>query len=137
MDIFGSLYGPIFAGSDPKVTLEDKVPKFLDRIEPLLSNGGWLVGDKISIADFWIGGLYTNYAANPAVGYGKDGEWAALLAKYPAFEAYGKRFAEANKEWIAKRHPAPCWLLGLIDFLYLINKIFSKDIYYFYKKING
>ena len=71
-----------------------------------LKEGEWLVGNKLTLADFWIGGLYTNYFANPNVGHSK--EWfAETLAKYPAFEAYGKKFAEANAEHLAKRPDAP------------------------------
>ena len=79
----------------------DKVlPGFLTRIDPLCAKGQFLVGDKLTCADFWIGGLYTNFFNNADIGFAKD-RWAAVLAKYPNFKAYGERFAAANQKWLS------------------------------------
>ena len=44
-------------------------------IQPNLSNGKkFLFGDQLTIADFWIGGLYVNWASNPDIAFG-SGEW--------------------------------------------------------------
>jgi glutathione S-transferase len=48
------------------------LPKFLNHVEPLLANGQYLFGENITTADFWIGGLYTNFIANPDVGFAKE-----------------------------------------------------------------
>ena len=62
-------------------------------IEPNLDSGKkFLFGDRLTIADFWIGGLYVNWAKNPNIGFGKD-EWAWFLKTYPKFNSYGERFA--------------------------------------------
>ena len=60
-----------------------------------------MIGDRLTVADFWIGGLYTNGFDNDKV-FMKE-RWAALLKQYPAFEAYGKRFTFANKAYLARR----------------------------------
>ena len=82
------------------------VPNFLKHVEGRLANSKFLVGDDLTIADFWIGGFYTNYAANPIV-YAPE-RWSALMDKHPNFKAYGERFKEANAKWLSSRPPAPC-----------------------------
>ena len=64
-----------------------------------------MAGYKLTIADFWIGGLYTNYMTNPD-SFGRR-QFLDLLQYYPDFEAYGKRYAEANKDYLAKRPQYP------------------------------
>ena len=81
------------------------VPKFLDEINDRCKSG-WLVGDKITIADFFIGGLYINYLTNEHVAYGKD-RWPQILEKYPNFKAYGKRYAKEVSGYIASRGNYP------------------------------
>ena len=53
-------------------------PNFLKAIDPYCANDGFLVGNSLTTADFWIGGIYVNYVTNPNVGYGKT-EWAATV----------------------------------------------------------
>jgi glutathione S-transferase len=44
-------------------------------LEPFLDKQKkFLFGDKLTIADFWIAGLYVNCAKNPKVTFGKK-EW--------------------------------------------------------------
>ena len=71
------------------------LPKFLNIVEPILANGQYLCGENLSSADFWIGGLYTNFIANEHVGFTKE-RWLASTNDYPNFKAYGERFAAAN-----------------------------------------
>ena len=52
----------------------------------------FLFGDKLTIADFYYGQIYTNYFNNPSVAYGSD-RWTEALKAYPIFEEYGKRFS--------------------------------------------
>ena len=92
-DVLGTIYKPAFmkeqADIDAAINkqVEDILPKFLDEINDICKDG-WLVGDKITIADFFIGGLYTNYLANEHIKFGKEA-WASILEKYPNFKAYG------------------------------------------------
>ena len=72
--------------------IEVTVPKFLEEINDRCKSG-WLVGNKISLADFWVGGLYTNWMNSQHAAYGKD-QWPELLAKYPNFKAYGERYSK-------------------------------------------
>ena len=110
-DVMAKVYLPIFGPADKKeenisLVIDEVMPKFLNMLEPRLGDSGFVCGEKLTIADFWIGGFYTNYATNPMC-YAPE-RWAALLEKYPKFKAYGARFAEENKEYLAKRHQAPC-----------------------------
>lgn len=42
------------------------IPNYIETINLRLADGEWLVGNKITIADFWVAGiLYTNVLANP------------------------------------------------------------------------
>ena len=81
---------------------EKLLPNFLKQVEPICARGEFLVGDSLTIADFWIGGLYTNFCTNEAVGCAKE-QWATALDEFPNFKAYGERFAEANKTYLAAR----------------------------------
>jgi len=65
-----------------------------------------LCGDDLSIADFWIGGLYTNYINNPHVGFAKE-SWKATLDQYPNFKAYGERFEQEMASYLKERDPMP------------------------------
>ena len=84
------------------------IPDFMKKIDPYLNDDGWLSpdSDKLSMADFWVGGLYVNFFTNKKTTYGQ-GLWEKALEDYPKFSAYGKRFAEAKKEHLDKRGAAP------------------------------
>jgi len=111
LDIMGKVYPPFFKPEDQREAMypeifDNVLPKFLDLIDPHCAKGQFIVGEKLCVADFWIGGLYTTFFSNPAVGFAKD-RFDAILAKYPNFQAYGERFAAANEKWISTRVPAP------------------------------
>ena len=108
MDVAGVVYLPHFA-KDPadkeakiKKLFEETLPKYLDEIEKVCGESKFLVGDTLTIADFFVAGLYTNYLHNEHITFAKD-EFAAILAKYPKFQAYGERYAEENKDYLSKR----------------------------------
>ena len=71
-----TIYKPMFIKdeAEKEIKMNEQfdviVPKFLDEINDRCKSG-WLVGDKITIADFFIGGLYINYLTNEHVAYGK------------------------------------------------------------------
>lgn len=83
---------------------EEKMLTFMNILEPRLDDG-WLVGDNLTVADFWAGSIYCDFFVNPNIPYGGD-KWAKALEKYPKFAAYGKRFAAANKAHLSKRDAA-------------------------------
>ena len=112
MDVISKIYLPAFCPPDKReenITLifEQVLPKFLKFIEPIAAKGTkFITGDKLALADFWVGGLYVNYFVNKAVGYAPE-KFAELIKEYPAFEAYGKRFEAEMSEYLAQRPPAP------------------------------
>ena len=88
-------------------TLFDEImPSYLSAIDAQLAKGGFIISDKITVADFCVGGLYTNYINNKAVGYAPD-RFAALLDKFPNFRAYGERFSAEMKDFLAARPALP------------------------------
>jgi len=114
--MLGKVNGPLFAPPEqqkvdlPKVFTE-VLPPFLDRLEDLCCHHKFLVSDQLTIADFYVGGLYTNLMGNPAVGApmapgAKEG-YAELLAKYPNFKAYGERLVAANLKYLSHRAALP------------------------------
>ena len=108
-DIGGLYYKPVFAAEDAKEALytqifDDALPKFLAEIDHYCAKGSWLVGDKLSIADFTIGGFYANTFKNPAC-YTPE-RWAALAEKFPNFHAYGERFVAENEKYLSSRPSA-------------------------------
>ena len=78
------------------------IPEWLDFLEPYLAEGQFLCGEKLTIADFVIGGLYVNTIINDKAPFGKE-KWNDLLMQYPNFKNYGERFREANKAYLDKR----------------------------------
>ena len=86
---------------------EKLMPGFLSKIDPYCAQGKFILGgDNMTIADFALGGLYTNYLNNPSMSFAKD-KWAALLDQFPNFAAYGERYVAANEAYLSKRAPAP------------------------------
>ena len=80
------------------------LPKFLKICEDKLAKGRiYICGDKITIADFYIGGLYPNLFVNDKCPFGGE-RWAACLENYPNFKAYGERFAADNAARLTTRN---------------------------------
>ena len=102
-DVLAKIYKPHFVEEEKREAMyaeifEQVLPKFLTIIAPLCEKNDWLVGDRMTIADFWIAGLYTNFLSNDQIGFAKE-RFQAVLKAYPAFEEYGKRFFEATVEY--------------------------------------
>lgn len=91
-----------------KKIFEQALPKFLDVIEPLAAkanaDGKWLCTDNLSIADFWIGNIYTNFINEKELTFGLD-QFAKCLDNHPQFRAYGERFTDEMKVWMEYRKP--------------------------------
>ena len=68
------------------------IPKYMKQLAPYLLDTGFLVGDQLTIADFWIAGLYVNLWNNPIGNFAPE-RWAQAKVDYPAYAAYGERFA--------------------------------------------
>ena len=63
IDTFEEVYiGMLRATSSKKIKklFNETIPRVMKILEGFF-NSGWLVQDKLSIADFYIGGFYTNY----------------------------------------------------------------------------
>ena len=56
---------------------ENALPKYLTAIDPACAKGEFLCGSNITIADFAVGCLYTNYFNNDGVF--KSAEWKKVL----------------------------------------------------------
>ena len=73
-DRIGGILGPFLSPPEAqKAAFEElftkTLPPWLDRLEKLCSKGNkFLFGNDLCTADFFVGSLYTNYFANPAVG---------------------------------------------------------------------
>ena len=56
-----------------KILFEEILPPYLQMLDDLCSKGNkYLLSNELTAADFFVGGLYTNYMANPNVGFGKE-----------------------------------------------------------------
>ena len=85
----------------------DKIlPKFTAVVEPIAAKGEWIAGPTLTMADFWIGGLYTNFINNPNITFAKD-KWAGLKDTYPGFKAYGEKFTAEVQKRIDSRGQYP------------------------------
>ena len=115
VDTFSPLYDllgqiPFCEDADKKAELCKKfmelVMKTLDFLEPMITPGKWLTGDKLGTADFTFGNFYTNMCANPNAVICK-GELEACMTKYPKFCEFGKCFAKENAAYLESRPPCP------------------------------
>ena len=75
-----------------KKIFEETLPKMMKSLEAFLGDG-WLVGNKLSIADFYIGGYYTNIITHEPNACPKEVK-DKFKMDYPKFTAYGERFAK-------------------------------------------
>ena len=83
----------------------DKVlPRFLQQLEEHFDKnaGPFICGDKLCIADFLIGGLWTNFIRNDSVSFEKE-KWQAVDTSFPKCAEYGKKFIEANAKRLEAR----------------------------------
>ena len=111
-DILGKLVKPAFTPENEREALYDGIfnkekgtlTKFLRVCEPMCAKGEWLCGPKLTVADFWIGGMYTNLINNEHC-FGRE-HWDACLDEFPAFKAYGQKFAAEVKKRLESRPPA-------------------------------
>ena len=77
-DVQAKIYRPFFTkDEEAKAALiaeifDTIVPNFLTKIEERCGAGEFLVGKTLTCADFYIGGLYTNYCANPDIPFAKE-----------------------------------------------------------------
>lgn len=85
--------------------MEEAIAKtviFLDMIEPILAKSTFIMGDKLTVVDFWVAShLYcdkANEPLNPAYDL-----WKPVLAKYPNFKRYGEAYKKENAAWLMKR----------------------------------
>lgn len=85
----------------------DCLCKLIGFIEPYAAKGcKFLVCDKLCVADFWIGGLYTNILCQECM-CAPGCPWDQIKSKFPCFCAYGERFKECNKSYIDSRPKCP------------------------------
>ena len=113
MDNFASIIGTIYKPWGKKEETEKAtcaaevfdtlLPKYLESIDAACAKGQFIAGEKLTIADFCVGGIYTNYVVNPKIDYGPAEKWTEILEKFPNFKAYGERFAAEMKEHLEKR----------------------------------
>ena len=63
IDTFEEVYVGILRANSSKIIkklFSETLPRVMKLLEGFF-NDGWLVQDKLSIADFYVGGFYTNY----------------------------------------------------------------------------
>ena len=111
-DVISKIYKPAVAHNEAEKATQtaeifDKiVPTFLAKIDERCASGEFLVGKNLTIADFYVGGLYTNFCANSSIAFAAD-QWAAVLEKHPNFKAYGERYVAATQKWQSERPAYP------------------------------
>ena len=109
VEVLGQIYKPHFAEDKEALypaLFDVAIPKLLNSLESRFASGEWLVGNRLTIADFAVGQVYINYVANPAITFGQD-RFAAVLEQFPNFKAYGEKFVAENKAHLDARPPRP------------------------------
>ena len=111
VDVFEALGDAGFGkGFDPSTIPETRpkfwemLDKFLAFLEPFCGRGPWLCGNKLCVADFWVGAFIFSTIKNPNVPFGNDtGDWNKRLTMFPAFKGYVDRFVMANQTRLKTR----------------------------------
>ena len=105
------IYLPHFKeGEDKEKMIESNfstaLPNYLKTLESYVSKGEFIAHDKLSAADFVIGGLYCNYFNNKHITFATD-KFAKILEDFPNFKAYGERFSAEIESYLASRPNCP------------------------------
>ena len=80
------------------------MPEFVKRVEPLLKDEGFLLGDKPLLPDFFLGSFYFSVMDNPNARFGvEDGQWAKFREQNPKLVAYAARFKASMGDYLEKR----------------------------------
>ena len=86
-----------------KVVCEEKYPAFCKKFEKCLGAGKFILGDKTTIYDCQVAGLWTNLICNPT---SKDPElWAKTFEEHTPdrVKQYVADFKAANEAYLAGR----------------------------------
>ena len=97
-DILSLIYKPHFVKDQDTGPIFEKIlPNYLKVIEERCKacTTKFLFGDKVTIADFAIGQLYTNYLNNDKISFEVE-KWTAVRDQFPAFKKFGETFAAEN-----------------------------------------
>ena len=92
-----------------KGCFDEALPELIKRLEPYLKDDGFLLGDKPTMVDFFIGSFYVSVMKNPKCKFGvEDGKWKSWCEAEAnkKFVAYGERFAVLMKDYLEKRFEA-------------------------------
>ena len=81
------------------------LPKELAKVEAALGNKKFLIGETLTIADFYWGNFYASWLTNP-LAYEPDRR-ADILKKFPKYTAYGNRFIAEIGDSLKTRPPRP------------------------------
>ena len=109
-DIFQVVLQSTITGQQNPAIITEAVMKIREFLKAnkdrLASDKGFLFGNYLTIADFWLGAVYVNVASNAILACGRS-QWIALLQAEPDFAAYGQRFSQANAVYLRQRSPSP------------------------------
>ena len=101
---------PHFVEGDAKLEklfelLTKGLPNFLAKIEKRVAGRKWIVGDRITCADFVLGALLTSTVANE--NNPNYYAMAHIVKSYPAVCAFIENFKAEMKDYLASRPACP------------------------------
>merc|ERR1712086_389273 len=105
-DVYGYISKTTFSPKEAQPAMVDEIfekrlPTFFKLIDDKCKEG-FLVGDSLTTADFFIGGTIYTQILNNTVHWLPNDKKAAILEQWPNFKAYGERYAAANDKWLSK-----------------------------------
>ena len=80
-----------------------KAYAFILSIEPRLTKSKWLIGENITMIDFWVGAFACDQVVNPNHTEKDEEKWAEILNKCPNFRRYIDDFKIENAVWLGER----------------------------------
>ena len=81
----------------------EKGGAFFMMIEPMLAKTTWIMGDKMTVVDFWVGAMYCDKMTNPMLDAHQMGCWKIVISKCPNVKRWGEAFKKENAQWLMKR----------------------------------
>ena len=81
----------------------EKGATFFMMLDSMLAKNTWIMGDKLTVVDFWVGACYCDKMTNPKNDPYQAGMWKTIIGKCPNVKRWGEAFKKENAEWLMKR----------------------------------
>ena len=75
--------------------------KFFNKLEEGLGKSTWIIGEKLTVADFWVGSFYCDQISNEKSTYYT--QYQQMVKQFPNLVRFGEAFKKENSVWLSIR----------------------------------